>query len=169
VLGGATGACDDPGWPASWMGVLLPGHAHGYAQDVEDTHMVENGLDGAGAGDGSDLAFDFDVEPSDVPLHGAQPTFSDHHPPTRMAQDDARLDDKRLGDARRRGAPPLAEGELRYGQARVRVAGRVLRLIAWLAAHQERINQSASESGQLWLTWKGDGPQSISGDIRTRL
>lgn len=73
-----------------------------------------------------------------------------------------------LGAANRRGVVS-AEGELRCGGARVTLAGRSLRLIVWLATHQERINQSAEESGQLWLTWKGVGPHSISGDIRTRL
>jgi hypothetical protein len=61
------------------------------------------------------------------------------------------------------------EGELRYGGIRLRLRGRALRLILWLAGHQTRINETAPESGQLWLTWKGDGPQSIDGDIRTRL
>ena len=91
-------------------------------------------------------------------------------PPARMARDAtcAAPDGLRLGSASHRAAPQ-AEGELRCGQARLRVGGRALRLIAWLATHQERINQCAAESGQLWLTWKGDGPQSISGDIRTRL
>lgn len=61
------------------------------------------------------------------------------------------------------------EGELRYGGVRMRLRGRALRLILWLAAHQTRINETAPESGQIWLTWKGEGPQSIDGDIRTRL
>lgn len=71
--------------------------------------------------------------------------------------------------AQNRPSAAATAGELRYGGARAPITGRALRLIAWLAARQERINQSAEESGQLWLTWKGDGPQSISGDIRTRL
>ena len=61
------------------------------------------------------------------------------------------------------------EGELRCGGQRVRLWGRALRLIIWLAGHQARINETAPESGQIWLTWKGDGPHSIDGDIRTRL
>ena len=61
------------------------------------------------------------------------------------------------------------EGELRYGGVRMRLRGRALRLILWLAGHQTRINETAPESGQIWLTWKGEGPQSIDGDIRTRL
>jgi hypothetical protein len=61
------------------------------------------------------------------------------------------------------------EGELRFGGHRVRLRGRALRLILWLAGHQSRINETAPESGQIWLTWKGDGPHSIDGDIRTRL
>ncbi len=62
-----------------------------------------------------------------------------------------------------------SEGELRCGGQRVRLRGRALRLIIWLAGHQTRINETATESGQIWLTWKGDGPHSIEGDIRTRL
>jgi hypothetical protein len=61
------------------------------------------------------------------------------------------------------------EGELRYGGVRVRLRGRALSLILWLAGHQTRINETAPESGQIWLTWKGEGPKSIEGDIRTRL
>ena len=61
------------------------------------------------------------------------------------------------------------EGELRYGSLRMHLRGRALRLILWLAGHQTRINETAPESGQIWLTWKGEGPQSIDGDIRTRL
>lgn len=61
------------------------------------------------------------------------------------------------------------EGELSYGGHRVRLRGRALRLILWLAGHQARINEPAPESGQIWLTRKGEGPRSIDGDIRTRL
>jgi hypothetical protein len=67
------------------------------------------------------------------------------------------------------GAGKVIEGELRCGGHRVRLRGRALRLIIWLAGHQTRINETAPESGQIWLTWKGDGPHSIDGDIRTRL
>lgn len=61
------------------------------------------------------------------------------------------------------------EGELRYRGVHVRLHGRALRLILWLAGHQARINEMAPERGQLWLTWKGEGPHSVEGDIRTRL
>lgn len=60
-------------------------------------------------------------------------------------------------------------GELRCDGHRVPLRGRTLRLILWLAGHQTRINEIAPESGQLWLTWKGNGPRSIDGDIRTRM
>lgn len=60
-------------------------------------------------------------------------------------------------------------GELHYGGARLSVEGRALRLMLWLANHQGRINAVASESGQLWLTWKGDGNQSISGDVKMKI
>lgn len=125
--------------------------------------MMESMLDDAAADDGPQLAFQ--VEPCDVSPRGAQPTSSGRRAPTNAAHGGLPT-----GDPQRRGAAsPSAEGELRCGQARARVTGRTLQLIVWLATHQERINQSATESGQLWLTWKGDGPQSISGDIRTRL
>lgn len=68
-------------------------------------------------------------------------------------------DERMLGDT----------GELRYEGARLTLRGRALRLMLWLAAHQSRINETAPESGQIWLTWKGDGPRSIDGDIKTRL
>lgn len=64
---------------------------------------------------------------------------------------------------------PTGAGELRYRGLRVPLSGRALRLILWIAARQTRLNETAPESGQLWLTWKGDGLASIDGDIRTRL
>ena len=60
-------------------------------------------------------------------------------------------------------------GELRCGSARLPVRGRALRLMLWLAAHQTPINETAGASGQIWLTWKGEGTHSIAGDIKTRL
>jgi len=42
------------------------------------------------------------------------------------------------------------EGELRYGSPRMRLRGRALRLILWLAGHQTRIKrprQRAAKSG----------------------
>ena len=60
-------------------------------------------------------------------------------------------------------------GELRYAGARFPLSGRVLRLALWLAAHQARINEAAPESGQIWMSWKGQGPHSITGDIKTPL
>jgi|GEM_PF-1074486 len=70
-------------------------------------------------------------------------------------------------DGPRRGR--VEEADLRCEGMRVTLRGRALRLILWLAAHQSRINESAPESGQIWLTWKGEGPNSITGDIRTKL
>ena len=64
---------------------------------------------------------------------------------------------------------PTGTGELRYRGLRVHLSGRALRLILWIAARQTRLNETAPESGQLWLSWKGDGQRSIDGDIRTRL
>ncbi len=61
------------------------------------------------------------------------------------------------------------EGELRVGGQRVTLRGRALRLILWLAWHQGRVNAVAPESGQLWMSWKGEGESSITGDIRTGL
>ena len=106
--------------------------------------MVDSMLDDVALGADQGLACD--LEPSDVLSYSAPGAT-----------------------AGRRRETAATQGELRYGQARLPVAGRALHLIAWLAAHQERINQCGAESGQLWLTWKGDGPHSISGDIRTRL
>lgn len=60
-------------------------------------------------------------------------------------------------------------GELRCGEQRWTVTGRTLRLILWLATRQQRINTVASTSGQLWITWKGSGPQSIDGEVKLRL
>ena len=61
------------------------------------------------------------------------------------------------------------QGELRCGGLRIALHGRTLRLILWMAAHQARINETAPERGQIWLTWKGSGPHAIDGDIRTPL
>lgn len=74
-----------------------------------------------------------------------------------------------MGDLEQGNSRDSPEGELRYGSQRVRLRGRALRLILWLAGHQTHINETAPESGQIWLTWKGEGPRSIDGDIRTRL
>lgn len=60
-------------------------------------------------------------------------------------------------------------GELRLGETRLTVRGRALRLMFWLAEHQATINFSAPRTGQLSLSWKGDGQHSISGDLRTLL
>lgn len=69
------------------------------------------------------------------------------------------------GDA----AADAAEGTLCYGGARWPISGRALRLMLWLAAQQQRINTVASERGQLWITWKGNGPHSIDGEVKARL
>lgn len=63
--------------------------------------------------------------------------------------------------------PPTAE--VVCGQARFALSGRVLLLVLWLARHQERINALAPEAGQVWMSWKGTGGQSISGDLKTPL
>jgi hypothetical protein len=65
--------------------------------------------------------------------------------------------------------PCASEGVLLYGNRRVLVCGRALKLIVWMAAHQTRINAMAPAAGQLWLTWKGDGEHSLSGDLKTAL
>jgi hypothetical protein len=73
-------------------------------------------------------------------------------------------------DERQSEETPLPEaGELRLGTTRLAVRGRALRLVLWLAEHQATINFSAPCTGQLSLSWKGDGKQSISGDLRTFL
>lgn len=61
------------------------------------------------------------------------------------------------------------EGTLVYHNLRVAVRGRALKLILWVASRQKRINETAPTAGQLWMSWKGDGPQSIDGDIKAPL
>ncbi len=138
--------------------------------------MMDGMVDGMmnGTANGEDASADnpalaLEIEPCDLPWPG-EPTARPLRPErlSRPARHDPAHDALRMGAFEQRGGV-LAEGELRCGGARVRVVGRALRLIAWLASRQERINQCAEESGQLWLTWKGDGAQSVTGDIRTRL
>lgn len=59
--------------------------------------------------------------------------------------------------------------ELVCGEARFTLTGRVLLLVLWLARRQERINGLASDAGQVWMSWKGVGGQSITGDLKTPL
>lgn len=63
----------------------------------------------------------------------------------------------------------LGTGELRYQGLRLFLCGRTLRLLLWIAARQHRLNVIAPDCGQIWVTWKGEGEDSISGDIRTPL
>ena len=60
-------------------------------------------------------------------------------------------------------------GVLRYAGRSWILTGRALRLVLWLAGCQQCINTVAPERGQLWLTWKGGGPNSIDGEVKTRL
>ena len=83
-------------------------------------------------------------------------------PPRNLPQD--ALDDASTGDAP---TPfPRDNAILRYRDQRIVLSGRALHHILWLAAHHTAINSVASQSGQIWLTWKGG---SIAGEIRTRL
>lgn len=82
------------------------------------------------------------------------------------AEDDADEHDAGVSEA---GAGGSVEGELRCGGLRWPIGGRTLRLMLWLARRQQRINEVASERGQLWITWKGNGPHSIDGEVKTRL
>ena len=66
-------------------------------------------------------------------------------------------------------APPAGEAVLLYGGRRLELRGRALKLILWVASRQRRINETAPLAGQLWMTWKGDGPRSIDGDIKAPL
>lgn len=68
-----------------------------------------------------------------------------------------------------RGPAAAEEGILILGNRRLVVYGRTLKVILWLIDRQQRINQIASAAGQLWLTWKGDGSHSITGDIKAPL
>jgi hypothetical protein len=56
-----------------------------------------------------------------------------------------------------------------YAGQRFWLRGRALRLILWVATHQQQINEVAGERGQLWLTWKGSGPNSIEGNLKVPL
>jgi hypothetical protein len=67
------------------------------------------------------------------------------------------------------GGHEATTGELCCEGVRLSVRGRTLRLMLWIATHQDRINTVASESGQLWLTWKGQGQRSIDGEVKTKL
>lgn len=68
-----------------------------------------------------------------------------------------------------RGADTPDEGTLVYHNRRMAVRGRALTLILWVVSRQKRINDTAPTAGQVWLSWKGDGPQSIAGDLKTPL
>lgn len=61
------------------------------------------------------------------------------------------------------------EGMVVYHDLRLAVCGRALKLILWVANRQRRINDTAPSAGQMWVTWKGDGPLSIDGDIKAPL
>lgn len=74
----------------------------------------------------------------------------------------------RTGRAASAHVPPDV-AELVIGEATIAMSGRVLHLVLWLARHQERINALAPEAGQVWMTWKGHGARSISGDLKTPL
>jgi hypothetical protein len=66
----------------------------------------------------------------------------------------------------------VGEGEtavLVYHGQRITLQGRTLKLMLWVAERQWRINRTAPGAGQLWMSWKGDGPQSITGDIKAPL
>ncbi len=78
-------------------------------------------------------------------------------------------DDQRDRESSEAAGASTAEGELRCGGVHWPIGGRTLRLMLWLAVRQQRINEVASERGQLWITWKGSGPHSIDGEVKTRL
>lgn len=67
------------------------------------------------------------------------------------------------------GAAGAEAGVLVYRGRRIALGGRALKLILWVADRQERINETAPVAGQMWMTWKGDGPRSIDGDIKAPL
>jgi hypothetical protein len=67
------------------------------------------------------------------------------------------------------GAATADTGILEYRGQRLAVHGRALTLVQCIVAHQQRINATAPSAGQLWLSWKGDGPRSITGDIKAPL
>ncbi len=58
---------------------------------------------------------------------------------------------------------------LHYGAIRLHLGGRTLRLVLWLAHHQDRVNVLGRNDGQLHLTWKGHRLEDIEGDIHFTL
>ncbi|GAC1448149.1 MAG: hypothetical protein PVSMB4_04840 [Ktedonobacterales bacterium] len=64
---------------------------------------------------------------------------------------------------------PPGDALLVYEGRRLALHGRTLKLILWVASRQRRINETAPEAGQLWMTWKGAGAHSIDGDIKAPL
>lgn len=64
---------------------------------------------------------------------------------------------------------PSSDALLVYRGRRLALHGRALKLILWVAGRQRRINETAPEAGQMWMTWKGEGPHSIDGDIKAPL
>lgn len=64
-------------------------------------------------------------------------------------------------------APPV--GELHWGSSHIILRDHAFELALWIARHQPRINDTAAESGQLILYWKGARRPAIAGEIRTRL
>jgi hypothetical protein len=83
-----------------------------------------------------------------------------------MRDRDARADD--IADVEGT-APRADEAVLSYRGARLGLWGRALKLILWVASRQQRINETAPVAGQMWMSWKGDGPRSIDGDIKAPL
>jgi hypothetical protein len=71
--------------------------------------------------------------------------------------------------SRRASGHGQSDAMLIYAGQRLRVHGRALRLILWVAFHQQQINEVAADRGQLWLSWKGSGANSIEGNLKVPL
>lgn len=59
-------------------------------------------------------------------------------------------------------------GTVSYAGQHHAVHGRALALVLWIAHHQDRVNESRAQAGQLFATWKGGNFVSISGHVKVR-
>src|SRR5258708_7966565 len=96
------------------------------------------------------------------------PTASSQAVHPRDSADDPNASDPSATEDHPSSPPPFPRdaAELRYRGMRLSLSGRALHLVLWLAGHQDRLNATASERGQVWITWKGEGLHSIDGEFR---
>ena len=85
------------------------------------------------------------------------PPASSHTVHPRDSGDDPNEDDPSADHSSSPPPFPRDAAELRYRGMHLTLCGRALHLVLWLASHQERLNATASERGQVWITWTGHG------------